>query len=108
MTLCLGAHPPRAPALTVATGGCVVSVVCASSARRESTGSLRQRSMWKLRRHQAMSATMAGVLALWGTHALAQAPLTLAEAQHRAVERSRQLVAQDSAIVASREMAVAA
>jgi len=36
------------------------------------------------------------------------APLTLAEAQRRAVERSRQLIAQDSAIVASREMAVAA
>lgn len=40
--------------------------------------------------------------------AWAQAPLTLTEAQRRAVERSRQLVAQDSAITASREMAVAA
>ena len=38
----------------------------------------------------------------------AQAPLTLPEAQRRAVERSRQLVAQDSAVTASREMAVAA
>jgi outer membrane protein TolC len=35
-------------------------------------------------------------------------PLTLGEAQRRAVERSRQLAAQDSAVAASREMAVAA
>ena len=34
--------------------------------------------------------------------------LTLAEAQRRAVERSRQLAAQDSAVAASREMSVAA
>jgi outer membrane protein TolC len=34
--------------------------------------------------------------------------LTLGEAQRRAVERSRQLAAQDSAVTASREMAVAA
>ncbi len=34
--------------------------------------------------------------------------LTLTDAQHRAVERSRQLSAQDSAVLASREMAVAA
>jgi hypothetical protein len=46
--------------------------------------------------------------AFLATSAFAQAPLTLREAQHRAVERSRQLVAQDSAIAASREMAVAA
>ena len=59
-------------------------------------------------RHQVASTMMMGVLALWATRAAAQAPLTLAEAQHRAVERSRQLVAQDSAITASREMAVAA
>jgi len=38
----------------------------------------------------------------------ADAPLTLAEAQRRAVERSRQLVGQDFAITASREMAAAA
>lgn len=38
----------------------------------------------------------------------AEAPLTLAEAQRHAVERSRQLVAQDAAVDASREMAVAA
>ncbi len=40
--------------------------------------------------------------------AAAQAPLTLAEAQRRAVERSRGLAAQDASITASREMAVAA
>ena len=40
--------------------------------------------------------------------ALAQSPLTLADAQRQAIERSRMLVAQDSAITASREMAVAA
>ena len=39
---------------------------------------------------------------------LAQAPLTLADAQRRAIEHSRMLVAKDSAIAASREMAVSA
>jgi len=38
----------------------------------------------------------------------ADAPLTLAEAQRLAVERSRMLAGQDSAVTASREMAVAA
>lgn len=38
----------------------------------------------------------------------ADTPLTLPEAQRRAAERSRQLAAQDSAVSASREMAVAA
>ncbi len=38
----------------------------------------------------------------------AQTPLTLQEAQRRAVERSRGLAAQDFAVTASREMAVAA
>ena len=42
------------------------------------------------------------------TDALAQSPLTLADAQRQAVERSRMLVAQDSAVIASREMAVSA
>ncbi len=40
--------------------------------------------------------------------AWAQAPLTLTEAQRRAVERSRMLAGKDSEITASREMAVAA
>jgi outer membrane protein TolC len=38
----------------------------------------------------------------------AQAPLTLAEAQHRALEHSLQIPAQDAAITASRDLAVAA
>ena len=38
----------------------------------------------------------------------AEALLTLAEAQHRAIERSRQLPAQDFAVNASRDMAIAA
>src|SRR5258705_139932 len=46
-------------------------------------------------------------LALAGVSAHAQT-LTLEEAQRRAVDRSRQLVAQDSAVRSSREMAVAA
>jgi outer membrane protein TolC len=49
---------------------------------------------------------LAGVFASASTGA--QVPLTLADAQRRAVERSRQLVAQDSAVAASRQMAVAA
>lgn len=40
--------------------------------------------------------------------AISAQPLSLAEAQRRAVERSHQLVAHDSAVAASREMAVAA
>ena len=40
--------------------------------------------------------------------AAADAPLTLAEAQRVAVERSRSLAAQDAAVTAAREMAVAA
>jgi outer membrane protein TolC len=42
------------------------------------------------------------------SNALAQTPLTLQEAQRRAVDRSRMLTAQDAAVTASREMAVAA
>jgi outer membrane protein TolC len=49
-----------------------------------------------------------GAIGLWCIAAAAQAPLTLADAQRRAVERSRQIVAQDAAVTASREMAVAA
>ncbi|MEP6610220.1 MAG: TolC family protein, partial [Burkholderiaceae bacterium] len=44
----------------------------------------------------------------WPTAASADAPLTLPEAQRLAVARSRQLVAQDAAVTAAREMAVAA
>jgi len=53
-------------------------------------------------------AMLAGAIAPSGEVFGADAPLTLPEAQRRAVERSRQTVAQDSAIAASREMALAA
>jgi outer membrane protein TolC len=49
-----------------------------------------------------------GVLVLSADVHAADAPLTLAEAQRRAVERSGQLAAQDFAVSASRDMAVAA
>ena len=53
-------------------------------------------------------ATVAGALAFPSTVFAVEAPLTLAEAQRRAVERSRQIPAHDAAIAASRDMAVAA
>jgi len=53
-------------------------------------------------------ATVAGVFAFSGIVSGAEAPLTLAEAQRRAIERSLQIPAQDAAIAASRDMAVAA
>ena len=53
-------------------------------------------------------AILAGAIAFCGSVSAAEAPLTLAEAQRRAVERSRQTAAQDLAITASREMALAA
>jgi outer membrane protein TolC len=55
----------------------------------------------------ALGALTLGVV-FWFGAAAAQGPLTLAEAQRSAVERSRQLAAQDAAVTASREMAVAA
>lgn len=59
--------------------------------------------------HRSIRCLAVAVAALCALPAAAQtAPLTLAEAQRRAVERSRQLAAQDLAIGASREMAVAA
>jgi len=59
--------------------------------------------------HRSILVLAAATLVLASSCALAQSPpLTLAEAQRRAVERSRQLGAQDASIVASREMAVAA
>lgn len=48
------------------------------------------------------------IVAAPAVSAHAQVPLTLAEAQRRAVERSRQLAAQDASVRSSREMAVAA
>ncbi len=53
-------------------------------------------------------ASLACTIALCGTVAAADAPLTLAEAQLRAVERSHQTLAQDATVAASREMARAA
>ncbi len=53
-------------------------------------------------------ATLAGAIALSGNVSGAETPLTISEAQRRAVERSRQTSAQDSAAAASREMAIAA
>lgn len=50
----------------------------------------------------------AALLAALGAPSSAAASLTLAGAQRLAVERSRQIVAQDLAVTASREMAVAA
>jgi len=57
--------------------------------------------------HIAMLVAMALLLVSSRAFA-ADAPLTLADAQRRAIERSRQLAAQDFAITASREMSVAA
>ena len=51
---------------------------------------------------------LAGALGFCGVASGAEASLTLAEAQRRAIERSLQIPAQDAAITASREMAVAA
>lgn len=58
--------------------------------------------------HRFVLGVLAGALAFSAASAAAQTTLTLADAQRRAVERSRQLVAQDAAVTASREMAVAA
>ena len=51
---------------------------------------------------------LAGALGFCGIVSGAQAPLTLSEAQRRAIEHSLQIPAQDAAVTASREMAVAA
>lgn len=51
---------------------------------------------------------LAGLLVFAANVYAVEAPLTLAEAQRRAVERSRQLAAQDFSVAASRDMAVAA
>ena len=60
--------------------------------------------------HRGVVASLAGAFVLMAATATAEAqtPLTLPDAQRRAVERSRQLVARDSATTAAREMAVAA
>jgi outer membrane protein TolC len=57
---------------------------------------------------RAYLALWIGALALSANVFAAEGPLTLADAQRRAVERSRQVAAKDYAVTASREMAVAA
>ncbi len=54
----------------------------------------------------ALAALIAGLCSTAGF--AADPPLTLAEAQRRAVERSQQVVAQDAMVAASRHMAIAA
>ncbi len=56
----------------------------------------------------ATLAALAGLSGSCGFVSAAEAPLTLAEAQHRAIEHSLQIPAQDSAIAASRDLAVSA
>lgn len=57
---------------------------------------------------RSMQLVIAVVIAMWVVLSAAQTPLTLHDAQRRAVERSRAVAAKDAAISASREMAVAA
>src|SRR5712691_2184943 len=64
-------------------------------------------AVWRSKMHAALKLCSCAALVFAAVSAHAQT-LTLEEAQRRAVDRSRQLVAQDSAITASREMAVAA
>jgi outer membrane protein TolC len=53
-------------------------------------------------------AILAGSLVLSANVYAGEAPLTLAEAQRRAIQRSRQLISQDFSVAAARDMAVAA
>ncbi|MGB7191838.1 MAG: TolC family protein [Collimonas pratensis] len=53
-------------------------------------------------------AALAGSLALVANVYAVETPLTLAEAQRRAIDRSRQLTAQDFSVAATRDMGVAA
>jgi outer membrane protein TolC len=58
---------------------------------------------------QCVAALVVMALLVASSHGFAtEAPLTLADAQRRAIEHSRQLAAQDFAIAASREMSAAA
>lgn len=60
-----------------------------------------------VRRLVTLASALLGAL-YWSTAVAVDAPLTLSEAQRIAVARSRQLVGQDAAVTAAREMAVAA
>jgi outer membrane protein TolC len=87
------------------------TAIIAASIRSASTSSSRRFVQERAAARRFVSGLIlifAGALALPGPVFSADAPLTLAEAQRRAVERSRQTSAQDSAIAASREMALAA
>ena len=90
MKVCLGALPEGAPE---------------SQDRIVATASI-ARPAALIARLVLMVATV--VAGQWTTSVQAQTPLTLAEAQRRAVERSGQLAAQASAAASAREMAVAA
>ena len=57
---------------------------------------------------RTLRASLAGAVMLAGWSHAGEPALTLGEAQRIAVERSRQLAAQDASITAAREMAVAA
>src|SRR5437879_5715426 len=58
--------------------------------------------------HRVALIALAAAAVLPAAIAVAQVPLKLADAQRRAVERSRLIVAQDAATTGAREMAVAA
>lgn len=75
---------------------------------RSSTAAARARIARCARVHRLLPGILAAALAFAAVNADAQATLTLADAQRRAIDRSRQLIAQDSAITASRQMALAA
>jgi outer membrane protein TolC len=66
------------------------------------------KSFFRVALRHASFALLSASLPAFSAMAADVAPLTLADAQQRAVERSRQLMARTSAIDAAREMAVAA
>lgn len=94
MQSCLGAPPERAPAT--------------AERRVRASASIALGGLPLACRPWFVLLALAGACSVWAANAAAQAPLTLPDAQRRAVERSRQLAAHDSAIAAAREMAVAA
>jgi outer membrane protein TolC len=71
-------------------------------------GSMRCRRVLRASRRCALLVILPASLAVPVVSAWGQTTLTFADAQRRALERSRQLVAHDAAVTASREMAGAA
>lgn len=61
-----------------------------------------------LRSFAGVVSTLIGACALFPNAFAAEPPLTLAQARHLAIERSHQLVAQDHAVAAARDMALVA